>query len=156
MITDSIRTAVLAACCTAIGLTAAEYIVPLEKFEKQIRLIFAIIMMTVILTPLTKIGSSSIISDIPESQFTAEEITENARRMQEQAAAEGIRTALNHALTEKESGCTVESVTVHIPETGGIDIIEVKVTGNLLTGTVCLREWLGDSVTITEGGEPDA
>ena len=37
MITDSIRTAVLAACCTAIGLTAAEYIVPLEKFEKQIR-----------------------------------------------------------------------------------------------------------------------
>lgn len=155
MITDSIRTAVLAACCTAIGLTAAEYIVPLEKFEKQIRLIFAVIMMTVILTPLTKIGSSSIISEVPESQFTAEEITDNARQMQEQAAAESIRTALNHALTEKESGCTVESVTVHIPETGGIDIIEVKVTGNLLTGTVCLREWLGDSVTITEGGEPD-
>ena len=156
MITDSIRTAVLAACCTAIGLTAAEYIVPLEKFEKQIRLIFAIIMMTVILTPLTTIDSSSIISDIPESQFTAEEITENARRMPAQAAAESIRTALNQALTEKESGCTVESVTVHIPETSGIDIIEVKVTGNLLTGTVCLREWLGDSVTITEGGEPDA
>ena len=130
------------------------YISP--EFEKQIRLIFAIIMMTVILTPLTKIGSSSIISDIPESQFTAEEITENAKRMQEQAAAESIRTALNHALTEKESGCTVEFVTVHIPETGGIDIIEVKVTGNLLTGTGCLREWLGDSVTITEGGEPDA
>ncbi len=153
--TDQIRTAVLAACCTAIGLTAAEYIVPLEKFEKQIRLIFAVIMMTVILTPLTKI-TGGMVSEIPETQLTAEDITENAKRMQEQAAAESIRTALNHALTEKESGCTVESVIVHIPETGGIDIIEVKVTGNLLTGTVCLREWLGDSVTITEGGEPDA
>ncbi len=143
----------LAACFTAIGLTAAEYIVPLEKFEKQIRLIFAVIMMTVILTPLTKIRSGDFSTDIAESHCFAEDITENARKMQEQAASESIRTGLNHALAEKESGCTVESVTVHISESGGIDIIEVKVTGNLLTGTVCLREWLGESVTITEGGE---
>ena len=79
-----------------------------------------------------------------------------ADEMREQAAAESIRNALNRALSEHQVNCRVLDVSVHIQSDGCISINEVTAEGNLLTGAVFLQEWLGDDVTVTEGGMPDA
>ena len=55
---DTIRTTVLFACCTALGLTLAEQLLPAGQFAKQIRMITAILMMTAILVPLAKLDLS--------------------------------------------------------------------------------------------------
>ena len=82
----------------------------------------------------------------------ASDLIEAAAEMQEQAAAERICNALNRELAEKQVNCRVTEVCLHIQQDGCISINEVKAEGNLLTGTVFLREWLGNDVTITEGG----
>ena len=60
---DSMRTAVLCACLTALGLTLAEHILPTERFERQIRLIFTALMTIAVLKPLTNLDFSPLYSD---------------------------------------------------------------------------------------------
>ena len=138
----------LCACCTALGLTLAENVIPLEKFERQIRMMLALLMMTAILRPLTKL-------DFADAEAGSAEITEIAEQAREQAVAQSICAALNRALAEKNVPCTVSEAEVHIQADGSILINEVKINGNLLTGAVFLHEWLGDDVAVTEGSLPD-
>ena len=149
---ENLRNAVLFGCCAAFGLTLAELILPLERFTRQIRLLTAILMMTVILTPLTKLDLSDFTAHLSDENPQASDLIEAAAEMQEQAAAERICNALNRELAEKQVNCRVTEVCLHIQQDGCISINEVKAEGNLLTGTVFLREWLGNAVTITEGG----
>lgn len=146
----------LCACCAALGLTLAENILPLEQFERQIRMILAMLLMTAILKPLTKLDFSAFQADFAPSDRDASEIAAMAEQAREQAVSESIVAALNRALAANEVPCTVYAADVHIQADGSIVIYEVTAGGNLLTGTVFLREWLGDGVTITEGGAPDA
>ena len=153
---DTIRTTVLFACCTALGLTLAEQLLPAGQFAKQIRMITAILMMTAILVPLAKLDLSQFRIKLEYSGSQAADLQAIADEMQEQAAAESIRNALNRALSEHQVNCRVLEVSVHIQSDGCISINEVTAEGNLLTGAVFLHEWLGDDVTVTEGGMPDA
>lgn len=137
-------------------MTLTEQILPLEQFERQLRLLIVILMMTAILVPLTKLDFSHFRPDLSaaEAQFT--DLQAAAAQMQEQAAAENICNALNRALSEKQVPCHVLDVSLHIQPDGCISISEVTVEGNLLTGSVFLREWLGTDIIISEGGAPDA
>lgn len=153
---ETIRTTVLCACCTALGLTLAENILPLEQFERQIRMLLAILMMTAILKPLTKLDFSALQTDFSTVGKEASEIAEMAEQAREQAVSASIVAALNRTLAANDVPCTVYAADVHIQADGSIVINEVTAGGNLLTGTVFLREWLGDDVVITEGGAPDA
>ena len=153
---DTIRSTVLFACCTALGLSLAEQLLPTEHFARQIRMLTAILMMTAILVPLTKLDLSAFRIGMDAAESQTENLQDIAADMQEQAAAESICSALNRALTERNVNCRILSVSLHIQSDGCISISEVTASGNLLTGTVFLHEWLGDDVTITEGGEEHA
>lgn len=150
---ETIRTAVLCACCAALGLSLAEGILPPERFGRQIRLMLAMLMMTAILKPLTKLDFSGVSAEFSDAAETTEEIAALADQARQTAVAESIRNALNRALTENSVPCTVTDVHLHIQADGSIIINEVFITGNALTGSVYLREWLGDETVITEGGD---
>lgn len=150
---EHIHTAVSCACFAALGLTLAEQIIPPEHFGKQIRLILAVLLMTAIISPLTKLDFSGLQTDLAFAEDTAAEITELAEQAQNAAVKESICAALNRALTANAVNCEVLDADVHIQADGSIFINEVTVSGNLLTGRVYLREWLGSSVEITEGGD---
>lgn len=153
---ETIRTTVLCASCAALGLTLAENILPLEQFERQIRMILAMLLMTAILKPLTRLDFSAFQAEFAASEHEISDIAEMAQQAREQAVSASIVAALNRALAANEVPCTVYAADVHILTDGSIDICEVTAGGNLLTGAVFLREWLGDDVQITEGGAPDA
>jgi len=150
---EHLHTAVTCACCAALGLTLAESVIPLERFEKQIRLLLAILMMTVILTPLTKLDLSAFTANAAYAAESADDLTEIANAAQQSAVTESIIAALNRALASNGVNCEVIAVDVHIQPDGGICINEVTVRGNLLTGSVYLREWLGADTAITEGSD---
>lgn len=137
-------------------MTLTEQILPLEQFERQLRLLIVILMMTAILVPLTKLDFSDFRPDLSAAEAQSTDLQAAAAQMQEQAAAENICNALNRALTEKQVPCHVLDVSLHIQPDGCISINEVTVEGNLLTGSVFLREWLGTDIIISEGGAPDA
>lgn len=153
---EHIHTAVSCACCAALGLTLAEYIIPAEHFEKQIRLLLAILMMTVILAPLTKLDLSAITANAAFAEKSAADLIEIAGSAQQEAVTESICAALNRALAANHVNCKVIAADVHIQADGSICINEVKVSGNLLTGSVWLREWLGAETAITEEAMQDA
>lgn len=153
---ENLRTTVLFACCTAFGLTLTKLLLPLEQFERQLRMMIAVLMMTAILVPLTKLDLSGFMPDLSAAETQSADLQTAAAQMQEQAASENIRNALNHALNEKDVPCRVLDVTLHIQPDGCISISEVTAEGNLLTGSVFLHEWLGKDVIITEGEMPDA
>ena len=145
----------LCACCAALGLTLAENVIPLEKFERQIRLMLALLLMTAILRPLTKLDLSALKTDVSAAEAASGALAETAERAREQAVAQSICAELNRALAERDVPCKVSGVSVHIAQDGSIRINEVRITGNLLTGTVYLHEWLGEDVPVTEGGGTD-
>ena len=62
---------------------------------------------------------------------------------------------MNRALEARGVSCRVIGIDLHIQDDGCIIINEVTVCGNSLTGSVYLREWLGDDIPITAGGEAD-
>lgn len=146
---ESFRTAVLAACCAALALTLAEGLLPAERFHRQLRLLMSLLLMTAVLKPLTGLHFD-IPAEHAAADTAADSLTALAQSAYEQALAERITAALNNALAEHGVGCTVTGVDVHIQEDGSIVINEAVITGNILTGTVYLREWLGDDVTVTK------
>ena len=146
---DTFRTAVTAACCAALALTLAEGILPAERFHRQLRLLMSLLLMTAVLKPLTGLHLD-FPAETAEAETAAADLTALAEAAYEQALSERIVSALNSALTEHGVGCTVTAVDVHIQEDGSIVINEAVITGNTLTGTVYLREWLGDAVTVTK------
>ena len=146
---DTFRTAVLAACFAALALTLAEGLLPLERFSRQLRLMMSLLLLTAVLTPLTGLHFD-FKHENAAADAAAEDLTALAEAAYEQAVSERITDALNNALAEHGVSCTVRSVSVHIQEDGSIKINEAVITGNTLTGTVYLREWLGNDVTVTK------
>ena len=152
---DSMRTAVLCACLTALGLTLAEHILPTERFERQIRLIFTALMTIAVLKPLTNLDFSPLYSDTAPDLSVSGEICSMADQARTETVCETLMQTLNRELAQRNVPCRVTGVDAHITESGSIDIIEVQTDGNLMTGRVYLTEWLGGDVRITEGGNAD-
>ena len=150
---EHLRAAVLAACCAALALTLAESMLPTEKFHRQIRLMMTLLLLTAVLKPLTGLDFSPLTDGLP-ADTAAEDFTTLAEQAYTEAVAERIVSSLNEALAEHHVNCTVTALDVHIQTDGSIVINEVVIRGNILTGTVYLREWLGDAVTVTK--EDDA
>lgn len=149
---QNLQTAMLFICLTAAALTLAEGLLPDQRFARQIRLITAAVLLTVMLKPLAGIRFGGYRSALHDSEAETTELTALAEQAKEQAVCESIRSALNRELSLRDIPCQVTAVSAHIPADGGIVISEVQVSGNLLTAQVCLHEWLGADVSITEGG----
>ena len=112
----------------------------------------AILLMTTLLIPLTKLDLGAFRTDLSAAETQSAALQDAALQMQEQAAAERITAALNAALAERQVSCRILDVCLHIQPDGSISITEVTAEGNLLTGTVLLKEWLGTDISVTEGG----
>ncbi|MBR3448017.1 MAG: hypothetical protein IKH27_09445 [Oscillospiraceae bacterium] len=149
---QELQSSVLLICLTALGLTLAEGLLPNHRFEKQIRLITAALLLTVMLKPLAGIRFSGFSASLCESEAEKAELTALAEQAENHAVCESIRSALNRELALRDIPCEVTAVTAHISEDGSIVISEVQLNGNLLTGSICLKEWLGPDIRITEGG----
>lgn len=150
---DSMHTAVLCGCCTALALRIAESIIPLERFQKQIRLLFSMLMLVTLLKPLTNLDFSVSAwqhSDAEQNIQNAAALAEAAR---EEAVSDSILHALNQKLSERQVPCEVKEIKMHISDTGSIEIDEIRITGNLLTGAVYLHDWLGSAFSVTEWKE---
>lgn len=89
---------------------------------------------------------------LPEAEpsSTTVQIAEQAGRMQKNALCETVQSGLNRALSERKVPCQVVKTDLHITDSGSITIDRVSVKGNLLTGTVYLREWLGPDAEIVK------
>lgn len=145
---ESIQTAVLSACMIALGLTLAEGILPMERFGRQIRTLFVTLLLIGMLRPLIGMDVS-----FPDAVFSVDGITEELTAAADAARSEAVSACIQSSLQEQldahHVACEILEVTVHIQEDGGIVIDEVLITGSTLTGTIYLREWLGDAVAIT-------
>ncbi len=153
---ETIRTAVFCGCCAALALTIAGELISAEHFAKQIRLLFTLILAAAILRPLTALHLHFDLPDPETAQDIAAAQYADAQEIFRNAAAERICTALNLAFAEKDIPCEVVSVDVHIAADGSIGINEAIIRGNLLTGSVYLREWLGSGITVREEVQADA
>lgn len=149
---QELQTSVLFLCLTAAGLTFAEGMLPDSRFGKQIRLILAALLLTVMLKPLTGIRFGVFGASLRTSEAETAELTALAEQAENKAVCESIRSALNRELILREIPCEVTAVSAHISADGSIVISEIQLSGNLLTGSVCLKEWLGPDIRITEGG----
>ncbi|MBR6107057.1 MAG: hypothetical protein IKQ39_03525 [Oscillospiraceae bacterium] len=149
---DALQTTVICACTGALGLSLAEGILPAERFRKQLRLLTAILMMTVILRPLMQLPAAKLPEFSTQSSVSTGELTEDLQKIKEHAVADSICDSLNNAFREKCIPCKVTGCDVHIERDGSIIINEVTVTGNYQTGCVYLREWLGAEIPVREEG----
>ena len=151
----SMYSAVLCGYCAAMGLSIAEWIIPMERFQKQIRLLFSALLLIALLKPLTNLNLPSVPAADGGARQFSEKITALADEARENAVRESVQNALNRALSEHQVECTVKEVCMHISDTGSIMIDEIKITGNQLTGAVYLHEWLGEEISVTEWKEED-
>ncbi len=151
---DTLRTTILTACTLGLGLTLAEQLIPLERFSAQIRLLLSLLLLIGMLSSLTRISPDTWERRFDATAASTEEIQALAEQAHADAIAESIANALNRKLEEAKVNCRVSAVTVHIGEDGSIDISEVTITGNTLTGSIYLREWLGDAVSLTKEVTP--
>ncbi len=149
---DSMREGVLCICCAAIGLTLAQGAIPAERFQKQIRLLMTVLMLTAVVSALRGADFSAVEQDPTESEISTD-IAARAKQMQEEAVAGQIRISVNRAFAAHQVNCTLTALYLHISDDGSIVIDRAVLSGNRLTGTVYLRELLGPDVIIEEADE---
>ena len=149
---EQIRTAVLYLCLTVVGLVLAEHILPVEKYAKQLRLMTAAILLTVLLKPLAGFRLPLLHAEQNPPESTVSELTGLAEQARDSAVSESLCCTLNQQMQANHVPCEVTAVSAHISEDGSIVISEITVSGDRLTGSVYLHEWLGSEVTVTEGG----
>ena len=142
--------AVFSICCIAFGIALAEELLPAEGFRRQIRILTVLLLTAAVAKSVAGINFTGFQSYPASPAPESAEIEERAVRMQETALSETVLNGLNRALQEKSVPCRVTEVHLHITDGGSILIDRVTVSGNVLTGTVYLREWLGSGTEIKE------
>ena len=149
---EALEKSVFCVCMAALGLRLAEGILPIQRFAKQIRVLFTALLLICLLRPLLDMDFSAVGQGLPANEDYAEfaELGDAARC---EAVAECVQNRLQSELDAHHVECEILSVNVHIQEDSGIEIDEVLIGGSTLMGTVYLREWLGNGVRITVGEE---
>lgn len=150
---ETLRVTVLGVCCAAVALALAEQVVPTDRFRRQLRMMVTLLMLTAVLRPLAGLDLSALTQNFPADTSTTEDLKALAETAYTEAISERILDTLNSRLEEHSVSCRVTALRVHISADGGISISEAVIKGNTLTGTVYLREWLGNDVTITKEAE---
>ncbi|MBR6761076.1 MAG: hypothetical protein IKM30_03470 [Oscillospiraceae bacterium] len=148
---QTIETAILAACSIALGLSLAEGIIPMERFGKQIRWLFSLMLMIGMLTPLRTWDAAAFRENLQTNnpQSSMEDLQHAADTLLCDSIEQQLIATLNQKLSEHKAPCTVQALDVHIQEDGSIVIYEAAISGNILTGSVYLHEWLGADLNIT-------
>ena len=142
------REAIFCGCMAALALTLAAGMVDMGKYRRQMRILFTAVMLTAVLRPLAGMRLPAMLPADGTAGESAGQSYRTAQEIQEEAVALRTRTALNQALAEQEVPCEVLAVDVHIQADGRIEISGVTIAGNIQTGTVFLREWLGEQCVI--------
>lgn len=152
---DAIETSVFCACMAALGLRLAEGILPMQRFAKQIRVLFSALLLISLLRPLVGLDFSAVGAGI-SSDAALSDMAELGDTARCEAVADCLQSRLQSELDAHHVECEILSVDVHMQDDGCIGIDEVLIGGNTLMGTVYLREWLGNGVTIAvrEEAEP--
>lgn len=145
---EILKSTVFCICCGAIGLSLTTETLAAERFRRQLRLIAVLFLLITALSQLRTLDLSVFTEGQTAATQSADEIAERARSVQEQAVADALCRSLNQALDEHKVPCEVTRVELHISESGSIEIDRAFISGNLLTGTVYLREWLGADTDI--------
>ncbi len=142
---------IFAACTIALGLSLAEGIIPMERFGKQIRWLFTLLLMIGMLSPLRAWDATAFMEALQpaDTQTQSEDLQNAADTLLCDSIESQLITTLNQKLAEHNAPCVVEALDVHIQEDGSIVINEAAISGNILTGTVYLHEWLGADLNVT-------
>lgn len=148
---ETLTQTVASVCMIAVGLSFAECIIPMERFSKQIRWLFTLLLFIGILRPWLNadVWDAAELPTDSETSSYADELQSTADTLLTESIAAQMKNTLNTALTEHNVNAEILTIDVHIAEDGSIDIKRITVTGNLLTATVYLREWLGDGTEIS-------
>lgn len=148
---DTLAQTVTAACIIALGISLAESLIPMERFGKQIRWICTLLLFIGMLRPWVGTDDwplSQLPTDDNDHTYT-EDLQSAADSLLTESIAQQLKQTLNASLAEHKVNAEILSVDVHIDDDGSISIKQITVTGNLLTATVYLREWLGDDAEIS-------
>lgn len=148
---ETLTQTVAAACMIAVGIAFAESLIPMERFGRQIRWLFTLLLCIGILRPWlhTDGWDAADWQTDSESSSYADELQSTADALLTESIAAQMKQTLNASLAEHHVNAEILAVDVHIAADGSIDIKRITVTGNLLTATVYLREWLGDEAEIS-------
>lgn len=123
---DTVRQVVLCACAVSIALSMADMMMPSERFFKQLRFLFSLILMIGVTAPMVK-GEVSLQKVMAAAD--AAPVTDTQEMVQESvchSAEENLEAALTAQLTSAGIGCEALSVQIHIDEDGRISISEVR------------------------------
>ncbi|MBE6854426.1 MAG: hypothetical protein E7501_02090 [Ruminococcus sp.] len=152
---EQIGQTVACACAVGISLTVAEYLIPSAKFQKQLRLIFSLLLMLGLILPFAR-----NLTALPDSVAAAEQTAAPAADEFESLLSEETSLQLCRSLADSlaENGVSVSGITadVHISGDGRITISEVRLScSDPQTAERVLVQLLGEGVAleITEGSE---
>lgn len=116
---------VLAVCLTAIGLSIAEGLMPSEKFAREIKIIFGLILIIGIANPVLKLFKSFSLPDTSYTDIQIENIQNNTASVLENSIENNLCSAISSMLSEKDIVLNEIYVDVNISENYCISFNEV-------------------------------
>ena len=147
---ESMKAVVISACVMSLVIGMIQAVVPSGKYERQIRLFTACLMLIGILSPLLD-GIRKISPDW--DQTVLESYTENLEGASEQQvlalAQEEVAAVLQKELASQAIPCSRLSVEMHIDETDCISISSVTVVSTVPEkAEAAIRRYFGKDVEI--------
>lgn len=116
--------AAASACFLGVIFSIAENMVPAEKFMPQIRVIFSLIFLLIILPPVARIGTDI---SIPDFSYDAADYTDTVDRLTDLEIRGNISDALGRILIENGYEPVKISVETNNSADGSISIIKAEI-----------------------------
>ncbi len=126
---EAFRGIVLIACLSSIAISMFDIITPEGKFKKQVRLIFSLVFLITIITPIMKNEIELDFDDFTSIQATAEfaMVQDTFNQSLADGFCENLENSLKYRLSINEINAKEISVIININNNDCIDIIEVKI-----------------------------
>jgi CCR4-NOT transcriptional regulation complex NOT5 subunit len=125
---DTLKAMVGIACFTGIALSAADMLKPGEKFNRQIRFIFSLVLMLSVIAPLLggKINFSFAQADVSafEGQLGVIEKASDIELLR--LTQDNLNEIIEQRLREIEINCEAVQTTVNISDDASISIIKIE------------------------------
>ncbi len=148
---ESMKTIVISACAISLIIGIIQTIKPSEKYDRQIRIFTACLMLMGILAPLI----SSVQEITPNWDSTAaaegyaEELEEESAQQLMMLAEEEVAAVLQQEMAQQAIPCSRLSVKMHIDENESISISSVTVVSTMPErAEAAIRQYFGEEVEI--------
>ncbi|MBQ8515737.1 MAG: stage III sporulation protein AF [Ruminococcus sp.] len=151
---ESLKMVVLSASALSLMIGMVQAIKPSGKYDRQLRLFTAGLMLLGVLAPLLE-GVQEISPDWEDASAAAEQAQELEEESEEQMlllAQEEVAQVLQQELAQQAVPCSRLSVEMHIEETGRISISSVSVVSTKPEeAEAAIRQYFGKDVEIHAG-----